>query len=49
MDKRCNFCDNVWVLPGITPESKIYDEAIAVVDASLAAQVDSANPYFHEM
>jgi len=49
MDKRCNFCDVVWVLPGITPESKIYEESLAAIDASLAAQVDPANPYFNEI
>jgi len=49
-DKHCNFCNNKWVLPGITPESKIYDESMAVIDASLAQVVDATQgDYFNEM
>ena len=47
-DKYCNFCSNLWVLPSITPESKIYEESLAYIEGCFHAHLDPANHYFNE-
>ena len=48
-DKFCNFCGVQWAMPGITPESKIYEEAKAVLAASLVELIKPDHPYFSEI
>ena len=47
-DKLCNFCGNLWVLPSVTPESKIYEESLAYIEGCFHAHLDPTNHYFNE-
>lgn len=48
-DKSCSSCGNRWVIPGHTPERKVYEESLAYLDACLTAHIDPTNnPYFSQ-
>jgi NAD-dependent SIR2 family protein deacetylase len=34
-DKYCSYCNNKWILPGITPESMLAEEAINILKICL--------------
>lgn len=34
-DKFCSFCNNKWILPGITPESMLAEEAVSILKICL--------------
>jgi hypothetical protein len=48
-DKFCNFCGVQWSMPGVTPESKIYEEARANLAAGLVELIKPDHPYFTEL
>ena len=48
-DKYCNFCGVKWYMPGVTPESKIFDECKAVLKQGLETILDPTNEYFNAL
>lgn len=34
-DKKCKNCQNLWCIPGVTPESKMLDESMNSLDTYL--------------
>lgn len=48
-DKLCSYCQNPWILPGETPELKIYQDAERVIDLSLEDIIDQRNPFFSKI
>ena len=45
-DKHCDFCGNLWVLPGVTPESTAFFECQAVIDKAMETLIDPQEDYF---
>eukprot|EP01035_Chromulina_nebulosa_P018970 gene18970-24781_t len=45
-DMKCDFCHNLWCLPAITPESKIYEECNFMLDQYFQAMLDETNEFF---
>mmetsp|Transcript_25424 Transcript_25424/g.24317 ORF Transcript_25424/g.24317 Transcript_25424/m.24317 type:complete len:118 (+) Transcript_25424:3062-3415(+) len=48
-DKKCDYCGNVWCLPGITPEKKAYDECNSSLESSMSDLIDPMHDYFNEI
>lgn len=46
-DKVCSFCNTPWNKPGITPESKMFEESTEVLNHLLAQTIDPASYYFN--
>ena len=45
-DKHCDFCGNLWVLPGVTPESSAFRECQSVIDTAMETLIDPKEEYF---
>ncbi|KAJ1396419.1 hypothetical protein B484DRAFT_355354 [Ochromonadaceae sp. CCMP2298] len=41
-DKYCYACGTCWCIPGVTPESTLYSESLAVMDKSLGELLERA-------
>ena len=48
-DKLCSYCQNQWVLPGITPEKKLYEDAEHIIDLSLVDIIDQRKAFFSKL
>lgn len=48
-DKFCNFCGNKWIIPGQTPESKLFQDANVYFNICLDAIVDPSHPFFNDV
>jgi len=48
-DKFCNFCGVKWYMPGVTPESKMFDESKAVLKEGLDSILDPSTAYFNQL
>ena len=46
-DKKCSVCGVLWVLPAVTPESKLIQESMDLIKSYMDEIVDSNNDYFH--
>ena len=46
-DKVCSFCNTPWNKPGITPESKMFEECSQVLDQMLTQALDPEAWYFN--
>lgn len=46
-DKKCSVCDVLWVMPAVTPESKLINESMDLLQGYMDEIVDSDNEYFH--
>ena len=45
-DKLCESCGAVWCMPGITPEKKIFDESLVVLDEYMKLLLDPSGAHF---
>lgn len=45
-DKLCEACGVVWCLPGVTPERKVYDASLTILDEYLSELLDPSKPHF---
>lgn len=45
-DKLCSFCKNCWIIPGITPESRLMDNANELISITLDELLDNRNNFF---
>ena len=45
-DKHCDYCGNLWVLPGVTPESLAFVECRDVIDEALAKLLEASDEFF---
>jgi uncharacterized CHY-type Zn-finger protein len=45
-DKLCSYCSNSWIIPGITPESKLNADANEIIRITLEDLVDKRNDFF---
>ena len=49
-DKYCDFCNTQYVMPGITPESKIVEETTHILDACFDEIIDrEKNSWFTDI
>ena len=46
-DKQCSVCKVLWVMPAVTPESKLINESMDLLQGYMEEIVDSNNEYFH--
>ena len=46
-DKLCSFCSTPWNKPGVTPESKMFEECTQVLDQILQQALDAEGWYFN--
>ena len=45
-DKCCSYCQNKWILPGVTPELKLYQDAERIIELSLEDIIDQRKDFF---
>lgn len=43
----CSVCGVQWVMPAVTPESKLIGESMQLLQSYMEEIVDSNNDYFH--
>lgn len=48
-DKLCSFCNNQWVMPAVTPEGKLIQESMELLESYMDELVDVNNEYFHTL
>ena len=48
-DKQCSVCGVLWVMPAVTPESKLIHESMELLQSYMEEIVDSNNEYFHSI
>ena len=46
LDKLCGNCGTFWCIPGVTPESKLFEEGLAILDNCLESLLDPSNDNF---
>lgn len=45
-DKACSICGVLWVIPAVTPESKLINDSNMIIESSINEIIDITNPYF---
>mmetsp|Transcript_4030 Transcript_4030/g.6245 ORF Transcript_4030/g.6245 Transcript_4030/m.6245 type:complete len:114 (-) Transcript_4030:60-401(-) len=45
-DKQCPVCGNRWILPGVTQESKMFEEVNVLLQSYIEEISSTQNPYF---